>query len=183
MKKILLYYTDRYLDEKSHDLLLCAASLYSSLPQDSFQIISEHGKKPYFGNYPDIHFSISHSENIWLCAFAEDEVGVDVQVMSHDRPWTKLAERFFSTNESALVRNADSPSATFSRIWSRKEAVVKLFGVGINGLFTSFCSLGDTVQFMEKNAVVQDFALDTRESHSAAIAYSDDFELEIHKLI
>ena len=182
MKKIVLYYTDSYLGNGSHDLLLRAASLYSSLPQDSFQIISEHGKKPYFGNYPDIHFSISHSENIWLCAFAEDEVGVDVQVMSHDRPWTKLAERFFSADESALVRNADSPSVTFSRIWSRKEAVVKLLGVGINGLFTSFCSLGDTVRFMERDVLVRDFEIDTRESHSAAIAYPYDFEFETHKL-
>lgn len=183
MKKIVLYYTDCYCGKESHGLLTRAASLYSSMPADSFQIASIRGKKPYFSNYPDIHFSISHSENLWICAFAEDEVGVDVQILSSDRPWLKLAERFFSTEEADSVKNSDNAAATFSRIWSRKEAVVKLLGIGIDRRFTSFSTLSDYIRFEDKDIFLRDFVLDIPQIHSAAIACFNNFELEIHKLI
>ena len=183
MKKIVLYYTDRYCGKGSHQLLMRAASLYSSLPVDSFQIVSILGKKPYFSNYPEIHFSISHSENLWICAFAEDEVGVDVQILSSDRPWSKLAERFFSTEEADTVKNANDTASTFSRIWSRKEAVVKLLGIGIEGSFATFSTLSDTLRFKDEDIFLRDFVPDIRKNLSAAIAYFHNFELEILKLI
>ncbi len=182
MKRIQLYYTDSYCGKGSHELLKRAASLYSGINADCFEVEGERGKKPYFISHPDIHFSISHSESIWICAFCEAEVGVDVQIMSRERPWEKLAGRFFCAEEADAVIRADNAADAFSEIWSRKEAVVKLFGIGIDGMFTSFSTVGDSVRFGERNVFVRDLRLDIQETHSASVACCEEFEAEIHKL-
>ncbi|MBE6627256.1 MAG: 4'-phosphopantetheinyl transferase superfamily protein [Ruminococcaceae bacterium] len=182
MKKISLYYTDSYNGKDSHKLLLSAASLYTSLPKDSFQLSSERGKKPYFNNYPNIHFSISHSGKLWICAFGVDEVGADVQVDDGKRDRARLADRFFSSDEAEWVKNHERPNHAFCRIWSRKEAAVKMCGIGIDGRFNRFSSVSDITEIDGKRAIILDFSLPTEIAHYAAIAYCDSFEIELKRI-
>ncbi len=181
MKKITLYYTDSYDGKSSHDLLFSAVSMYANVSTDDLVLHSEHGKKPYFESHPHIHFSISHSGSIWMCAFAEDEVGADVQIITEDRPWIKLAERFFHPHEADEVSCSDNAAVTFGKIWSRKEATVKLFGIGIEGRFTTFDSRYDAIRFMDSDVHLKSIQLNPKENHAAALACCEDFEIEIHK--
>ena len=62
--------------------------------------------KPYFPDYPDIHFSVSHSEKMVLAVFADTEVGCDIEYM--DSVDLKLAERFFASLNMSLLWNNKS---------------------------------------------------------------------------
>jgi len=182
MERIAVYYTDKYSGSGSHDLLLIAASLYSGIAKEQLCLESIRGKKPFFISHPHIHFSISHSGSIWMCAFADNEVGADIQLISGERQWVKLAERFFNSREADDVSTSGDKRAVFSRIWSRKEAVVKLFGIGIDGKFATFDSRSDIVNFSGKDVFVKDINLPISDDYSASIAYLKNFEVELHKL-
>ena len=101
---------------------------------------TERGK-PYFPNTPSLHFSVSHSGDVFACAFSDEPVGVDIQEYKN-RPdeaerCRKIAARFFHRDEIDALE-ADTVSA-FYNIWTAKEAYVKLTGQGIDGDFSEFC--------------------------------------------
>ena len=113
----------------------------SGLPEGDFTLARTERGKPYFPNYPSVHFSVSHSGDIFACAFSGEPVGVDIQEYKH-RPdeaerCRKIAERFFHRDEIDAL-DADTVSA-FYNIWTAKEAYVKLTGQGIDGDFAEFC--------------------------------------------
>ena len=101
---------------------------------------TERGK-PYFLNNNSMHFSVSHSGDIFACAFSDEEIGLDIQEYKK-RPdeverCRKIARRFFHPDEIDAL-DADTVSA-FYNIWTAKEAYVKLTGQGIDGDFSEFC--------------------------------------------
>lgn len=180
MDRITVYYTDSYDGKSSHRLLKKIASDLYGITEDQLVLISEFGKKPYFITPVGVHFSISHSDNLWACAFAPSEVGLDVQIKNYRRDPISLSKRFFHTEESLAVGNAPDATKIFTEIWARKEAVVKLFGVGIAGKFDKFSTLSDPVIFEEKYVKVANFHIS--EEFASAIAYGKDFELKTEKI-
>ena len=113
----------------------------SGLPEGDFTLARTERGKPYFPNYPSVHFSVSHSGDIFACAFSDEPIGLDVQEYKH-RPdeaerCRKIAARFFHRDEIDAL-DADTVSA-FYNIWTAKEAYVKLTGQGIDGDFAEFC--------------------------------------------
>ncbi len=89
--------------------------------------------KPYVDNYP-LTFSLSHSGNLWVCLVALDAwgpVGLDLEKlrpMSFDpRP---LAQRYFLPEEQQWLAEGE-PVSRFTELWTRKEALAKLYGVSI----------------------------------------------------
>ncbi|MEO3872002.1 4'-phosphopantetheinyl transferase superfamily protein [Nonomuraea sp. B12E4] len=86
-----------------------------------------HGKPELAGDGP--RFNLSHSGDVALLAVsATRDVGVDVERVRHDMDVVRLAHRFFTPGEYALVRGAERPPDAFARLWTRKEACVKALG-------------------------------------------------------
>lgn len=125
--------------------------------------------KPEFVNACDIHFSLSHSKNIAVCAIAQTPVGVDVQEIKE--PNLKIAEKYFTQNELSLNDGSDS---WFMHIWSRKEAVAKAEGTGISiGLSKIDVSSNNVILNGEKY-YVQDIAIqDKNYCMAVAVKISD----------
>lgn len=92
---------------------------------------NEHGK-PYLEH--GAHFSISHSGNIAVLAVSEDEIGVDTEKL---RPPEKAVIRRCFTEEEA--ERAQASAESFTRLWTEKEAVLKLLGTGFSLSPKSFC--------------------------------------------
>lgn len=85
--------------------------------------------KPFIENRPDIHFNLSHSKTVALCAISEQPVGADVEVV---RPVSaQLIDYTMNKEERAWIRNSQNPDEAFMTLWTRKEAVLKLTGEGI----------------------------------------------------
>ena len=77
-----------------------------------------------------LHFNLSHCRQAIACALSENPVGVDVE--SIGRYSESLARHVLSPDEFALVSSAPDPQIPFTRLWTQKEAVVKLTGRGID---------------------------------------------------
>ncbi len=91
--------------------------------------------KPYLKEYPKIHFNLSHSGEYVLCALSGEEVGTDIQ--KYKPGMRKVAERFFAEEEKRMIdlaakRGARNVDELFCRMWSIKEAYVKLTGSGLS---------------------------------------------------
>jgi 4'-phosphopantetheinyl transferase len=99
--------------------------------------IGSHGK-PVLTSSPDLHFNLSHAEDVALLAVAAVEVGIDVEFIHPVND--NIAERFFAPAE--IIALAALPAAehlvAFYACWTRKEAFLKGLGTGISGGLDSF---------------------------------------------
>ena len=82
---------------------------------------NEHGK-PYWENGP--YFSISHCKQGIAVAVDDQPVGIDIEAIRHADD--ELIERVMNNAERQGM-----DERKFTRLWTRKEAVVKAQGVGI----------------------------------------------------
>ncbi len=90
--------------------------------------------KPYVVDEP-LRFNLSHSGDLALVAFGMAEVGVDVEEMRAGVAFRDLAATQFSPHERAALERRRSPdelARAFFRIWTRKEAFIKLLGRGLS---------------------------------------------------
>lgn len=93
------------------------------------EIARQPGGKPYFPSHPDLHFSVSHSGALSLCALGEAPVGADVELV---RPRSGRLPRYaLSDGEYAWYRERGGRWEDFYTLWTLKEARVKCTGEGI----------------------------------------------------
>lgn len=85
---------------------------------------NEHGK-PYWENGP--YFSISHCKQGIAVAIDDQPIGIDIEGIRHAD--ADLIAR--TMNEEERLRIKELGIREFTRLWTRKEAVVKAQGVGI----------------------------------------------------
>ncbi len=85
-----------------------------------------------------LSFNLAHSGD-WaaLAVSTGGELGVDLEVFRQVRDARAIARRYFAPSEHAAIE-ADEPDTPFLRVWTRKEAVVKLIGTGLLQPLTSF---------------------------------------------
>lgn len=86
--------------------------------------LGAHGK-PYLKD-GNIQFSLSHTKGAVCAVFAENDVGVDVELRARQVS-NRLIERSLSAAEKASV----SSNEDFIRIWVKKEAFLKRTGIGV----------------------------------------------------
>ena len=96
--------------------------------------------KPYLVNNANIHFNISHSENLVACAINDNSpIGIDIEYI---KPIDlSIAKRFFTENEFHFIISPDDKRSRYQRfyyIWTRKEAYIKQQGVGLHIPLKSF---------------------------------------------
>ena len=85
--------------------------------------------KPYFPDYPDLQFSLSHSGGLSLCALGEEAIGADIERI---RPRSlKLPRYALGDREYAWFEGRGSRWEDFYTLWTLKEARVKCTGEGL----------------------------------------------------
>jgi len=121
--------TDRALALTAHRLLCYALkTVYDIVPRPQDFSLMERGK-PYLVTAPDVHFSISHSGSMAMCALHGEPVGADIEKV---RPVGKgVPERVMSAAEYRLYRDAEDRQTLFFQIWTLKEAFIKYSGKGL----------------------------------------------------
>lgn len=91
-------------------------------------VLAEHGK-PSLAELPQLHFSLSHCKDAIGCIIDTYPCGIDVESI---RPTKESLIRYTMNDEEvAQILAAEDSDAAFTRLWTRKEAVGKLRGVGI----------------------------------------------------
>lgn len=112
----------------AYDLLRQGARELFGLEQLPDFIYNEH-KKPSLQGMPHVHFNLSHCKCAVICALSDHPVGVDVEQIG--RKWEDVVDYAMSPSEAQQIRQAACPEVEFTRLWTRKEAVVKLLGTGL----------------------------------------------------
>lgn len=90
--------------------------------------------KPSLAAHPELHFNLAHSGDLALIAVSRlGPLGVDVEHLRDFKDAEAIANRFFSTGESAGLHAlpAELRTAAFFHLWTRKEAWLKATGEGI----------------------------------------------------
>lgn len=110
-------------------LLLCEGlrELYGITEPPLFDY-GEHGK-PFIVGRPDIHFNLSHCREAAICAINSIPVGVDIETIRPNKD--TLARYTMNDDELRQIAQAERPDVAFTRLWTMKEAVLKLSGHGI----------------------------------------------------
>ena len=106
------------------------------------QLIGEHppailrspSGKPYFEDPSAPAFSLCHT-GTWAAAVLGDgqsgEVGIDLERV---RPYPRakqVAERFFTQDQAREFSESGETPLSFFRLWTKKEAVAKMNGIGL----------------------------------------------------
>lgn len=177
--EVFVYYSFITESVSSHDLLIKAAQIHTGLQTRELEVYRERSRKPYFIHHPKLCFSVSHSGSCWLCAFGNKQIGADIQLFGSTARYTQLADRFFHPEESLAIKETQDPQQTFYRIWSRKEAAVKMLGIGIDKNFSTFSVLGTNTELLGHRIYIHDIHLPLECLYCSSIAYMDSFKTKV----
>lgn len=89
---------------------------------------NEHGK-PFLNEHQDIYFSISHCKDAVGCFISDRLCGLDIEHIRKTKE--DLVRHTMSAEEADAIFSAPCPDLAFTRLWTQKEAVLKLAGTGI----------------------------------------------------
>lgn len=137
----MIFYT--FLDENSNrgEQHKAAYRLLSRGAEKLFGITSyavEKGEcgKPFFAEYPEINFNISHCGGLAVCGFSNGEIGVDAELIrSHN---DSVMRRLFSESERKYTALSENSDEAFFRFWTLKECYGKAIGTGISSDLKNF---------------------------------------------
>ena len=87
-----------------------------------------HGKPSIVG-HPEFHFNLSHCKEAVVCVVSHQPVGIDVEVIREHKE--DLVRYTMNDDEVRQVEAAIFPATAFIRLWTMKEATLKLDGKGI----------------------------------------------------
>lgn len=113
-------------------LLRGTLSGWLEIAPEEISLIVGEGGKPFLSELADLHFSISHSGDLVMIAFASSPLGVDLE-SERSVDTVALARRFFSWQEASLVES-DGTNEGFFRLWTCREAAIKGDGRGMSAL-------------------------------------------------
>ena len=107
--------------------------------------------KAYISNHENIHFNLSHSNKMILCAISDKEVGVDVEYVDAEID-LNIAKHYFFNKEYDSIMKSDNPANEFFKYWVLKESYMKYTGLGMNLKLNSFeIVIGDKIKLKNDN--------------------------------
>lgn len=158
----------------AHGALRLILARYADTPAEQLELRPREGGKPELaGGGP--HFSLSHSGELALVAVcAACPVGVDVERVSDDRDVERVARRAFGPRERAPLEAASGAARRelFFRLWTCKEACLKVGGRGISGLEDIEVTLGpdDSLSARDSAGELAVAPLEPADGYAGAVA-------------
>lgn len=123
-----IYQFRRKEEKQPESLDYLKKALAIRFPDAKIEVYKDENGRP-LTNREDLWVSASHTGEWVFCAFSEEPVGIDAQIVTKVRNRERLVERFFTEEEAAWL--SDREEEAFFDLWSRKEAFAKYTGRGI----------------------------------------------------
>lgn len=115
-----------------------------------------HGKPVCMSHH--IHFSISHSDRLFVMIVSNHEIGIDLEKHKHRKNITAIMEEYFHPDETKHYKSLalpDERTMFFYDLWTKKEAYAKYLGVGLQYNFAKDNFLLNTplqtIEFLHKD--------------------------------
>lgn len=170
-----------YFERDKNRFIICRALLKLILTeetkQDILNINIEAGinKKPYLTSHPQLFFNVSHSGDYAIIAIDNQPIGVDVEFIDAHQNVVEIMPEVFKNPEIDAVLNANDKNYTFYKFWTRKEAIAKASGKGIDTHFLRIPALegSHTIKTAWVSGIenLQVLSFDLDEHYIAAIAF------------
>lgn len=111
----------------SKEILSYALKDYANI--DNYELIYNEYGKPSLKDYSDIHFNISHKDNIIVLVIGSREVGIDIEDIKYNELVIKKA---FNDKEIDIIDKSLDKAKEFTIMWTIKEAYIKYLGIGLS---------------------------------------------------
>jgi len=136
--------------------------LAENLPNEVLlsEVQFEEKGKPFIPN-SNIYFNISNTKGIVVLAMHNKPIGIDVERLRE--PKEVIYSRVFCSEEVRFIKCSED----FTRLWTRKEAVVKLFGGGLSMGLNSFSVLCDEFDVFGQRVKIEPVLIDGFIAHFA----------------
>ena len=138
-----LFGEDKTLSKPKQISLWAKQMLVNKIKEEGFEFNTEINYslkgKPFFRFNPNLHFSISHTNEYIAIALSEKQIGIDIEKERKSK--LEIANRFFHNKEAeylASIKDIREQNKAFTKIWTIKESYVKCIGTGIANNFKSF---------------------------------------------
>lgn len=109
-------------------LLLCKGLREMGIDMQPTFVYGENGK-PSLKELPNVHFNLSHCKEAVACVISDKPIGVDIEALG--RYSERLARYTMNEREFEEINQAEDRDVAFTRLWTMKEAAMKLTGEGI----------------------------------------------------
>jgi 4'-phosphopantetheinyl transferase len=153
--------------------LLC--SKYLGIPAGEVVITGARHEKPAVRQdvNSSFHFNLSHSGAWILIAFADSELGIDIEEIKAGFTFRDIVEDQFSEAERKFVFHSPNPRRSFYELWTRKEALLKAWGSGLQTDLRTVPSLDGIhpLSSGHRSWKLESFPADN--DYQAALAYPD----------
>lgn len=139
--------TDRQRYVLQHSLLRLLLGRYLSIDPTGLSFTVNANKKPYLnGITQSCYFNISHSGDEMLLAVGDKELGIDIEQINTHFEYRDIAAQYFSGEELEFINASANPAQAFFLLWTRKEALLKACGTGIDDNLPLMPALNGTHQ-------------------------------------
>ena len=120
--------SEKLAKQAAHRLL--KMSLATEFGESEFVLVyPQPTGRPFLSRRPTLpvlHFSLSHTDGLAVCAVSDSVVGVDAEPLLRAAP--KVAQKYFSAEEQQFTALG---GGNFARLWTLKEAYGKFTGEGV----------------------------------------------------
>ena len=172
-----------HFEKDSNRFVICRVLLkfilarHTGLDISKIFIEKDENKKPYLSLNRSCHFNVSHAEDFGIIAVSNNAVGVDVEYLNKNFDYSEILSRVFSSQEIETILNADNKDYAFYKLWTRKEAIVKATGIGMDDHISEIISLDGyhniRPELLGNLKSLKVFSFELDESYIGAVAISD----------
>jgi 4'-phosphopantetheinyl transferase len=115
--------------------------LYNFNEVDDEIVYNNYGKPRL--RYIPLHFNISHTNNVVVCAFSYEEIGIDIEKITNIDMET--FKPHLTKSEWDQIQTSKNKLSEFYNFWTKKEAIIKLMGKGLSIPLNSFEVIANVV--------------------------------------
>lgn len=172
---------DRQRFVYARGLLRILTGRYTGQSPEQVRFTKDANGKPVLANGAGWHINVSHSGRWILLAIGKSNLGVDVEQIQLQFTFDDILATSFSLSEQAYIGAGTDSRRRFYQLWTRKEALIKATGKGMDDDFSRIPSL-DGPHRTESQIMggtgdwqVMSFAISAH--YSGAVAYPTAIEI------
>ena len=153
------YSIDQERNARILSKLLLLRGLSDLFPNEKIDLeLLQTDGKPIYKNLP-IHFTSSHSQDLVVVAFSRTkELGIDIEFKKDID--IEIFKDFLHLEEQKALQISKTKSDLFYSLWTKKEALLKTSGIGINADFKTIDCSKNKTNFKGKNYFFKGILLD-----------------------
>jgi 4'-phosphopantetheinyl transferase len=136
---------DRFRFITGRTALRTVASMYLGVLPRQIGISLGQYKKPFISNpQTDLCFNLSHSGDWVLIAFGSIELGLDTEQIKTNFSIEDMMTTYFNKSEQKYIFDHPNPRYAFFILWTRKEALMKAWGTGLQDNLQEISCIDDS---------------------------------------